>query len=165
MERVTKVDKNDIMLTENEQYAMNKYISSDFYTINEKLRNNIELTATEKNLANDLDNALNKMPNYNGLVTRSIQLDQEQLSNFLKESQIDRIVEYKAYTSTTTGERYNELSSVELYINSKSGKDIRKYNESEQEILFKRGSLFKVKEIEKIKNTYHILLEDMNEEG
>ncbi len=164
VEKVTKVQNSDIMLTENEQYAMNKYISSDFYTINEKLRNNIELTATEKNLANNLDSALNKMPNYNGLVTRSIQLDQEQLSNFLKESQIDRIVEYKAYTSTTAGERYSELSSVELYINSKSGKDIRKYNESEQEILFKRGSLFKIKEIEKIKNTYHILLEDMNGE-
>lgn len=164
VEKVTNNKKDDIILTDREQSAMNKYISSDFYGINEKLRNNIELSITEKELINNLDRALNKMPSYNGLVTRSLELDKDTLKEFLDKYQRNNIVECKAYTSTTSGERYNKLSSVELYIESISGKDIRRYNNEEQEILFKRGSLFRVKEIEKIKKTYHVLLEDINGE-
>lgn len=164
IEKVTNSNNGAIILTDNEQYAMNKYISSDFYAINEKLRNDIELNDTEKKLVNSLDSALSKIPRYNGLVTRSLELPDEELKEFMKKHQVNNIVEYKAYTSTTAGERYNQQSNVELYIESKNGKDIRKHNEGEQEILFKRDSLFKVKEIEKIKSTYHILLEDLNEE-
>lgn len=161
-ENVENVRNRDIILTDNEKYAMNKYISSDFYAINEKLRNGAKLDSIETDLARNLDNALDKMPSYHGLVSRSLQLNEEQLKDFLKENEVDKIVEYRAYTSTTSRERYNDLSSVELYINSKTGKDIRKYNSEEQEILFKRNSLFKVKQIEKLKDTYHILLEDLN---
>ena len=164
VEKMTKVQKDDIMLSEKEQYAMNKYISSDFYVVNEKLRNGIDLNDYEKEMVNDLDKALNKIPRFDGLVTRSLELNEEQLNEFLKQHEIGNIIEYPAYTSTTTGERYNRISNVELYINSKNGRDIRKYNPKEQEILFKRGSLFRVKEAEKIKDTYHILLEDINEE-
>ena len=159
---VTIKDKGDIILTEAEQYAMNKYISSDFYTINEKLRNNVKLSDTEQKLANDLDKALDKMPVYNGLVSRSLEIIPEELEEFLNKHKLNNIVDYSAYTSTTKGERYNNLSNVELYIESKTGKNITQYNEEEQEILFKRNSKFRVKEIEKIKSTYHILLEDRN---
>lgn len=162
---VTNNNNGGIILTNKEQNAINKYISSDFYKINEKLRNGMELNNEEVNLVNDLDKTLNKMPTYNGLVSRSLQLDKEQLEQFLKSCKIGEEIKYKAYTSTTAGDRYNDLSNVELYINSKNGKDIRRYNEEEQEILFKRNSLFKVKQIEKIKNTYHILLEDLNGKG
>lgn len=159
---VTIKDKGDIILTEAEQYAMNKYISSDFYTINEKLRNNVKLSDTEQKLANDLDKALDKMPVYNGLVSRSLEIIPEELEEFLNKHKLNNIVDYSAYTSTTKGERYNNLSNVELYIESKTGKNITQYNDEEQEILFKRNSKFRVKEIEKIKSTYHILLEDRN---
>lgn len=164
VEKMTKVQKDDIILSEKEQYAMNKYISSDFYVVNEKLRNGIDLSDDEKEMVNNLDKALNKIPRFDGIVTRSLELNEEQLNKFLKQHEIGNIIEYPAYTSTTTGERYNRISNVELYINSKNGRDIRKYNSKEQEILFKRGSLFRVKETEKIKDTYHILLEDINEE-
>lgn len=157
-----EIDNSTIKKEEN--YAINKYISSDFYTINEKLRNDIELNEIEQELANNLDNMLDKIPNYKGLVSRSLQLNNKKLDNFLKIHKIDNIVNYKAYTSTTKGERYNDKSNVELYIESKTGKDITKYNFKEQEILYKRNSKFKVKAIEKIKNTYHILMEDINGE-
>lgn len=162
VERVTRIEKDDIILTTEEQYAMNKYISSDFYPINEKLRNDIDLNIEEIKLSNNLDNVLNKLPSYNGLVTRSLELEQDKLQEFIQIHQIDNIVEYKAYTSTTKGGRYNEHSNVELYIYSKTGKNIQKYNSEEQEILFKRNSLFKVKQIEKINKVYYILLEDIN---
>jgi len=159
---VTKDVKDDIILTEKEQYAINKYISSDFYKINEKLRSGKRLNSEEKELVTNLDSMLGKMPKYKGLVTRSLELDNEQLQKFLDVHKLGEKIEYKAYTSTTCGERYNEISNVELYIDAKNGRDIRKYNKEEQEILFKRNSLFKVKQIEKIKGTYHILLEEAN---
>lgn len=162
VEKVTKVSNNDIILTDEEQYAINKYISSDFYSINEKLRNDIDLTIEETKLSDNLDNALNKLPEYKGLVTRSLELKENELQNFLNIHEIDNIVEYKAYSSTTRGGRYNDLSNVELYINSKTGINLETYNKKEQEVLFKRNSLFKVKQIEKIDGVYHILLEDIN---
>lgn len=150
-------------LNKEEQYAINKYISSDFYPINEKLRNNQELTSTEMELMVNLDNALEKLPTYKGMVTRSLQFDENQLKEFLKEHAPNNIVPYEAYTSTTIGERYNKDSQVELYIYSQHGVNMLKYNASEQEILYKRNSKFKVKEIEVLNNVYHILLEEINE--
>lgn len=160
---VTNNVKDDIILTEKEQYAINKYISSDFYKINEKLRNNAKLSKEEKELVINLDGMLDKMPKFEGIVTRSLELDNERLQKFLEEHKVGKTTVYTAYTSTTCGERYNEVSNVELYINSKNGRDIRKYNAEEQEILFKRNSKFTVQEIEKIKDTYCILLEELNE--
>lgn len=162
VEKVTEVKKDDIILSDEEQYAINKYISSDFYSINEKLRNGIELTQQEMSLSDNLDRALDKLPIYDGIVTRSLQLNNNALQEFIDIHKVDKIVEYRAYSSTTKGGRYNELSNVELYINSKTGKNLEKYNREEQEILFKRSSLFKVKEVEKIEGVYHILLEDIN---
>lgn len=160
---VTKSVKDDIILTNKEKYSINKYISSDFYKINEKLRNNLKLSNEEKELTANLDSMLNKMPKYAGLVTRSLELNKEQLQEFLNIHQVGETVTYTAYTSTTCGERYNKVSNIELYINSKNGKDIRKYNNGEQEILYERNAKFTVQEIEKIKDTYHILLEELDE--
>lgn len=42
------VEKRDPGLTEEEEYAINSWVSSDFYPINEKLRQGIELTNEEK---------------------------------------------------------------------------------------------------------------------
>ena len=119
----------------------------------------------EKELMNDLDLALDKMKDHQGRVRRSLELDNETLKEFVKKHQVGHTVKYEAYTATTAGERYNQFSNVELYIDSKRGKDIRQYNEEEQEILFKRGSKFKVKQVEKIKDVYHIRLEDINGKG
>lgn len=149
-------------IKEEENYAINKYISSDFYTINEKLRNGIDLNEDEKDLCNNLEKMLDKMDDYDGLVTRSLHLDNKELNRFLKKHEIDKIVNYKAFTSTTKGERYSNKSNVEIYINSNFGKNITQFNSKEQEILYKRNSKFKVKAVEKIKDTYHILLEDLN---
>ncbi|MCI8470394.1 MAG: hypothetical protein HFJ35_02720 [Clostridia bacterium] len=150
-------------LTRYEQYAINKYISADFYPINEKLRNGQELTKEEIKLCLNLDNALNKLPQYNGLVTRSLELDKNELKKFLKEHTNNSEVYYNAYTSTTCGNRYNNKSNIELYIYSQNGKNMLKYNKEENEILYKRGSQFKVKEVELKNNVYYILLEEIDE--
>ena len=150
-------------VTKEELNSINKYVSSDFYTINEKLRNGQDLSTKEINLVRNLDNALDRLPKYTGLVRRSVELDKTELTEFLKVHQIGLTVTYPAYTSVTAGERYNNNSQVELYIYSQNCKNMIKYNNNEKEVLYKRNSSFIVKEIEFKNNVYHILLEEKNE--
>lgn len=150
-------------VTKEELDSINKYVSSDFYTINEKLRNGQDLSTKEINLVRNLDNALDRLPKYTGLVRRSVELGKTELTEFLKVHQIGLTVTYPAYTSVTAGERYNNNSQVELYIYSQNGKNMIKYNNNEKEVLYKRNSSFIVKEIEFKNNVYHILLEEKNE--
>lgn len=157
-----KIDSSKIDLSSEEQYAMNQYISSESYKLNEKLREQLELTEQQKILINNLDKALDNFSRYEGNVTRSIMLDENTLNKFLKSHKVGKKVKYKAYTSATVGTRYNDLSNVELYIKSKSGRDIRKYNKEEQEILFKRNSCFKVDKIKKINDVYYIFMEEID---
>ena len=52
------VEKRDMGLTEEEEYAINSWVSSDLYPINEKLRQGIELTNEGKKAITNLDHAL-----------------------------------------------------------------------------------------------------------
>lgn len=141
-------DINEIKLTNEEQYALNKYMGFESYTYNEKLRNDIPLEENEIKILNDLDIALDKMPKYNGTVTRSVCINSDDINYFLKNYKVGNIVKHKAYTSTTKGEIYNPDARVQMMIKSKNGRDISKYNKEEQEILFKRNSKFNVIKID-----------------
>lgn len=158
-----QIESSKIELSDEEQYAINQYIGPESYKINELLRNNLELNKEQKKAINSLDKTLDKMPIYKGIVTRSLMIDESELENFIKQYVVGNTVKYKAYTSSTVGNRYNELSNVELYIKSKSGRDIRNFNKEEQEILFKRNTSFKIEAIKKVKNIYHIVMEEINE--
>lgn len=158
-----QIESSKIELLDEEQYAINQYIGPESYKINELLRNNLELNKEQKKVINSLDKTLDKMPIYKGIVTRSLMIDESELENFIKQYVVGNTVKYKAYTSSTVGNRYNELSNVELHIKSKSGRDIRNFNKEEQEILFKRNTSFKIEAIKKVKNIYHIVMEEINE--
>lgn len=74
---VSRLDEDDFptnSLTQEEETAIMKYISSESYVINEKLRNRDNLSTTEQKLVNNLDSALEKMPKYEGTVYRSLSL-------------------------------------------------------------------------------------------
>lgn len=159
----SQIESSKIELLDEEQYAINQYIGPESYKINELLRNNLELNKEQKKVINSLDKTLDKMPIYKGIVTRSLMIDESELENFIKQYVVGNTVKYKAYTSSTVGNRYNELSNVELHIKSKSGRDIRNFNKEEQEILFKRNTSFKIEAIKKVKNIYHIVMEEINE--
>ncbi|HGS9977722.1 TPA: minor capsid protein [Clostridioides difficile] len=136
------INKN-IKLSDNEQLAINKYISSDSYKINEKLRRGLPLTSEDKNFISDLDSALDKMPNYKGNVNRSLYFfNEKEKIDFLNKHQIGKEIVYNEYISTSSKGEYNPSGQVELNIISTNGKDIRKYNPQEAEILFKRNSKF-----------------------
>lgn len=135
---------DEVKLTDNEQYALNKYMGFESYTYNEKLRNDIPLDENETKILNNLDKALDKMPKYANIVTRSVSISSDDINYFLKDYKEGYVIQYKAYMSTTKGDIYNPDARVQMAIKSKNGRDISKYNKEEQEILFKRNSKFNV---------------------
>lgn len=140
--------KKQNMLTPDEEYAISTYVGSDAYVINDALRNDYALDERLTKVISDLDNALDKLDNYEGNVTRSVYILNDELDYFMKDYKIGNIVELKSYISTTIGDIYNPEARVQMSIKSKKGKNLLKYNESEKEILFKRNSKFQVIQVD-----------------
>lgn len=141
--------------------ALNEYISSKSYNINEKLRKNLPLTNEEKTLILNLDEALEQMPTYQGDLTRSLYfMYDEDVENFIKQYQIGDVKEYPEFLSTTFGAVYNEKAQVQINIvNSKRGRDISKYNSKEKEVLYQRNSKFRVINIKQKEKVWYLILE------
>lgn len=122
------------------------------YMVNHHLRKGLTLRDTDKQYIKNLDKSLNRLPNYKGIVYRSIGDDGNVLRNQLKNS-IGGTVKWSGYSSATRDRtRQNKgghLSGAEklaFVIRSKRGKRIEKFSgyPHEQEVLFKRNSKFKV---------------------
>ncbi|WP_330569495.1 hypothetical protein, partial [Clostridioides difficile] len=113
---------------------------------------------------NNLDRVLDKMPNYEGDVTRSLYFyNKESLEAFLIEHEIGKTIQYSEFISTTKGKTYNPEGQEEIYIfNSKNGKNISMYNEKEEEVLYRRNSKFEIIELEEMNGKYYILMEERN---
>lgn len=133
-------------LTKENKHAINSYVSSSSYFINDILRNGYKLDDEQKEIVKNLDDALNKMHPYEGDLTRSVYFyDAQSFDNFLKEYEVGKILTIKQYLSTTKGDVYNPEAQVQLKIlNSKNGINISAFNNSEDEVLYKRNSKFKV---------------------
>ena len=138
-----------INLTEQEVSAVNAYISSESYVINEKLRKDFHLlNEDEKAIVSGLDSALQKMPKHEGILYRSMSSDMiENLDEFWALHQVGKVVTYDAYTSASL-EVYDDTMDIQCIIQSKNGRDMTGYNPNEQEILFERESSFWVTGIE-----------------
>ena len=149
-------------LTNDEKQALKRYISSDSYKINDKLRNDSTLTVDDERFKRNLDNVLEKMQNYSGNLQRSVYFpNAKSREAFLQGYRIDDTITYKEFLSTTKGDIYNPDADVQIYIeNSRRGKDISAYNEGEQEVLYSRNSSFKVKHIVLKNGITYILLEE-----
>lgn len=158
------VKKDELGLTLNQKSAIMKYIGSDSYKINEALRNGINLTQDQKEWVKLLDEALEKIPVYEGQVTRSLSFQlqgKEALEEFLKLYNIGNEIEYPAYTSATIGETYNPSGEVQLTIISKTARNITTLNKREQEVLFERGKKFKVVDRYDTSKIHYILMEEV----
>ena len=155
---------NNKEINNNEKYALNSYISSESYKINEALRDNTELSDEQKQIINNLDNALNKCKKYNGNVVRVLDIkDKKDLNKFIRQNQKGQEITFNEYLSFSNKSSYNEKANIIIYTVSKSGKDIRKYNPKESEILYSRNSKFFVENVIKKDDIYYILWRDINE--
>ncbi len=157
-----QIDSSRIDLTDNEQYAVNQYISSESYKINEALRENKELSEKMKKIRDDLDNALAKCKNYEGNVVRVLEIkDKEKLDAFIKANKINEPITFKEYLSFSDKPNYNTDANVIIYTVSNKAKDLRSFNPEESEILYQRNSSFIVENVIKKDNKYYILWREL----
>lgn len=152
-------------LTDEDINAIQEYVSATAYILNDNLRNGVSLTFELEQLIKRLDNALDKMPTFEGNLTRSLWFySEDAVETFVSRYVIGEIISYDEYLSTTKGkELYNPDGQVHLHIfNSKKGKDISTINKDEDEVLFKRGASFKVENKYKVDGKYHIILGEVD---
>lgn len=151
-------------LSVKEKAAIIRYVSPDAYVLNDKLRRGVEteLTDMEKEWIKDLDMAIEKLPNYEGGLNRSITfVFEEDAQKFFDEFHKGKEYIANQYLSTTKSGVYNEDAQVQIYIqNAKNGKDLGKFNDMENEVLYPYGTKFEVvNKIEK-DGRFYILLEE-----
>lgn len=134
-------------LTHSERGALLKYIGPDSYVLNDSLRKGAELTDEQQKWVDELDSALEKLPKYNSdeplnrSMTFSSSADAAEFANTID---VDNILSFPAYTSTSKAV-YDEDDSLRLVIiSSHSGDDLKGFNDAEQEVLFGRNTSFKV---------------------
>ena len=151
--------KENSPLSKEERYAINQYISSGSYFLNEPLREGIELTREQKAFTMNLDQALQKLPTYQGSVTRSVDfISEESKQVFLRQHQAGKVVIYSQYTSTTKGDIYNPDADIQMLITDGTrGRDLKGFNDGEKEVLYERNAKFVVLDNFE-KNGKHIII-------
>lgn len=132
------------ILDEKDIYAINQYKSAKSYQINAVLRGESPMTPDIKVMVDDIDRAIEKLPTYEGVIRRSLSSDMiADLDGFNKKYTPGETVEEHAFTSAST-DTYDPGMDIQMIISSKTGRDMRAYNPLEQEVLFRRGTKFKV---------------------
>ncbi len=165
LEKSSKYDK--INLSEEEQHALNQYISFEAYIINEKLRKGTLLNDVEQQIVKNLDNALKKMPFYKGNISRSLYFgDKSAAADFVKKLKVGDEIMFPEFISTTCSkELYNPEGEVQVFIfNSRKGRNIIAYNKNELEVLYERKSKFTVMDIKHVGGNYNIILKEIIDE-
>lgn len=151
-----KVISNE--LSNNEKYALNSYISSESYKINEALRNDLGLSKEQRKVITNLDKALSKCNNYNGNVVRVLEIeDSKKLKEFIRTNKINKPISFKEYLSFSNKTNYNSKANVIIFTVSTKAKDLRKFNPEESEILYPRNSRFIVENVKKVDDKYYLL--------
>ena len=150
----------NVPLSDTDIKAIQDYISSESYTINGKLRNGMSLTPEDQEFIKNLDNALKKMPTYEGNLTRSLLfIYDDEIPAFIEKHTVGNRVTYKEYLSTTKGPIYNPDGQVQIVIEgAKKGRDISSLNDDEKEVLYERNASFIVKYLFEKDDKYYIWL-------
>ena len=162
---IEKENVSDIInLTDKEQQALNQYVSFDFYPINAKIREGLQLTERELQMVSNLDAALEKIPRYKGNLSRSLYFGHPDLvKKFLDDIKIGGEIGFQEFLSTTCGaELYNPDGEIQIFIqNATKGHDITSINKRELEVLYERQQEFKIMYMTQKDGKYWILLEEL----
>ena len=144
-----------------EERAFNYYISPSSIKLNEKLRKNIELDNDEKIIVDNLDRALNKTPNYEGNIVRTIQMDNPY--DFIDKLKLNKKYSTNQYLSFSNKEGYNPNANIKIYIsNSTKGKNLTKINKiGENEVLYQRNKEFRTLNITEKNGIIYVLWEEL----
>ena len=131
-------------LTEADKVALNQYKSFESYLLNEALLEGTELTHEQVIMMERLDQALEKLPIYEGVTYRSLDKNRiRDLDAFWEKYKAGKRVTETAYTSTST-EVYDDTFEIQMIITGNSGRDMRPYTDFENEIVYPRNTRFNV---------------------
>ena len=147
-------DGSEIRLTFDEKNAIIKYKSSSAYEMNDKIREGKVLSEEDKKFIADLNSALDKFPDYKGVVYRNIGLKNREefdavLNRYMHSYQENSVITEETFTSSsksTDGYMVDRAKyKVHFLLNSKTGKDISNLGlEEESEVLFKSPTKFDI---------------------
>lgn len=149
-------------LTLDEEGAILRYISPSSIALNDKLRTGEELTDFEKEWIMNLNKALDKLPEYKGDLSRSLDFpDNDMAQEFFDSLKTETV--FPQYISTTKAGAYNPDGQVQIFIqNSKKGKDLKGLNDMESEVLYPINTKFRVVNKVKQGDKFYILLEEVD---
>lgn len=152
-------------LTNNEFLAVFGYTQTFYKSLNSSLRSH---DTSMQPFASTLNSALNKLPDFSGIVFRNDHIPESVLASW----NVGQIITYDAFMSTSsldvcsapTTPFFCEGSHQLLIIKSLHGKFIAKYsaNPSEREVLFRSGTRFRIREIKVNQGKMVIYLDELN---
>ena len=159
-----------------------RYKGGESYVINDILRKTDSLNDMDRNmrqLINELDESLKKIPYYEGALVRTVNfLDKvnsiEMVKQFIDNFGIDDEVVFVSFTSMSKKDGYDTDAQVKIYIeHSTKSRDISRVMEEvlnmrdeEQEVLYERNTVFKtIMKAQDDKGVWHIVLEEVEENG
>ena len=138
-------------LTDADRRALQRYINSDSYKLNDKLRHGAKLSIPETMQMRALDAALDKLPEHRGVVYRSVSsFGIDDVDAFIKSHLIGAPRKFPSYISSNINEVYDKSMEIQYIIISRHGRDISKFNPipGENEVLFRRNTIFVTTKIE-----------------
>lgn len=143
-------------LTQSEAVAIRHYTSNGYDSINAYLRGELRDDDNLKSVAQAIRQGLDKLPNYEGMAVRRVDLP----DNILKNHQTGGIVTYEAFTSATFGKADVFADKLHrLVIHSKTAKRIdwlAYLQKEEKEVLFTSPTKFYITEKVKVGDEWHI---------
>lgn len=147
-------------LTETDKTYLVAYLSHAYGVMNEALRGEREMNDEITTMVKGVDRAINKLTPFEGTVYRGIQFDSGRLLTDRREyqavldyykSNVGDIITERGYTSsgkikTKIDRKFTSSNgnNIKFTIDSKTGRDLSRYNDEEHEVLFKRGTRFRV---------------------
>lgn len=146
--KYTIVD-NHLEFNDDENYAIKQWSGTDSYIINQHYRYGTNIDDITQKVADGMDSVLNKMKSESGTFNRSITLEGDKLQDFISKYQKGKIVTEDAFTSMSKDIVYDDSFNVQMEIKSNNAKDTTKLMRAdENEFMLKRGSQFRVDDVE-----------------
>lgn len=148
-------------LTEEQMSALKYYSDSGYGCLNSYLRSDENRDENIDYLIKVLNEGLDKLPSYRGIVKRGATLP-ESIRN---SHGIGAVLDYEAFTSTSTNSGF---SGEDMFIiQSETGKPIMGFSShrSENEVLFKSGTQFKVLDKKEENGVFHYILAEVPSGG